>query len=80
MTEQQLIEDGYRKYTGENIDVFFNASMCEHAAKCVRGNGNVFNTKRKPWILADAAPADEIARVIDTCPSKALQYIRKEDV
>lgn len=79
MNEQQLFDKGYRKYSGENIDVFFNASICEHSANCVKGNGDVFNTKRKPWILADNASADEVARVIDTCPSGALHYIRKGD-
>lgn len=30
--------------------------------------------KEKPWILPDAASADEIIRVIQTCPSGALSY------
>lgn len=74
---QNWIEKGYRKYDGEQINVYFSVDTCEHSANCVKGNPNVFDTKRKPWILADAAPADEVARVIDTCPSGALQYIRK---
>ena len=77
---EQWLSKGYRQYDGEHIAVFFSADVCEHAANCVKGNPNVFNTKRKPWILADAADADEVARVIDTCPSGALQYIRKGDV
>lgn len=78
MTEEHLLQDGYRKYVGEAIDVFFSAEKCEHSGNCVRGNGEVFNVKRKPWILADNASAEEVAAVIDTCPSGALQYIRKE--
>lgn len=79
MNEQQLLDKGYRKYSGEDIDVFFNTSICAHSANCVNGNGEVFDTKRKPWIMADNASADEVARVIDTCPSGALYYIRKGD-
>lgn len=79
MTEEQLLNDGYRKYAGEKIDVFFSINMCEHAAKCVTGSPDVFDTKRKPWIIADAASPDEVASVIERCPSGALQYIRKED-
>lgn len=71
MNEQQLLDKGYRKYSGEDIDVFFNTSICAHSANCVNGNGEVFDTKRKPWIMADNASADEVARVIDTCPSGA---------
>lgn len=77
MTEEQLMQQGYRKYEGNDIDVFFALDICEHSGNCVRGNGEVFDTKRKPWIIADAASADEVASVIDTCPSGALQYIRK---
>lgn len=78
MNEEQLLQDDYRKYPGEKIDVFFSTKVCVHAGNCVRGNGEVFNVKRKPWILTDAASADEVAAVIDICPSGALHYIRKE--
>lgn len=75
MNEKTLLENGYRKYTGEAIDVFFNKDTCIHSANCVNGNSDVFDTKRRPWILADEAEAEEVARVIDTCPSGALKYI-----
>lgn len=75
MTEKQLLDFGYRKYTGKKIDVYFNASFCQHSGKCVRGNSKVFEVGRKPWILADNASAEEVARIIDTCPSGALKYI-----
>lgn len=78
MTEQELLNKGYRKYSGEQIDVYFATAICEHSANCVKGNGDVFDTKRKPWILTDAASPQEVARVIDTCPSGALHYIWKE--
>lgn len=78
MTEQELLESGYRKYSGETIDVFYDTSKCVHAGKCVRGNGEVFQVKRKPWIVADNAPTNEVAQVVDSCPSGALKYIRKE--
>ena len=77
MNEQQLLNDGFRKYTSEKIDVYFSSAICEHSGICVKGNAAVFDTKRKPWILADAASPDEVAAVIDRCPSGALQYIRK---
>ncbi|MHA6252509.1 (4Fe-4S)-binding protein [Oceanobacillus sp. CAU 1775] len=75
MNEKELLENGYRKYTGEKIDVFFNKTTCVHSGNCVNGNPDVFDTKRRPWILADGAEAGEVARVIDTCPSGALKYI-----
>ncbi|MHC5250834.1 (4Fe-4S)-binding protein [Listeria kieliensis] len=78
MTEAELLEKGYRKYLGKDIDVYFNTQICEHSGNCVRGNGEIFNLDRKPWILPDNASKEEVMRVIDTCPSGALQYIQKE--
>ncbi len=77
MTEQTLLEKGYRKYTGEGIDVFFNLEICAHSGVCTRGLPQVFNVKRKPWIVADNAAAKEVADLIEKCPSGALKYIKK---
>ncbi|WP_342746180.1 (4Fe-4S)-binding protein [Trichococcus palustris] len=74
MNESELLAQGYRKYTGENVDVYFNLSVCTHSGNCVRGNHAIFDMKRKPWILPDADSAEEVARVIHTCPSGALKY------
>ena len=51
--DQALLDGGYRCYTGENIDVYFNTAICQHSGNCVRGNGKLFNLKRKPWIMPD---------------------------
>lgn len=78
VTEIDLLESGYRKYSGQTIDVFYDITKCVHAGECVRGNGEVFNVKRKPWIVADNASTTEVAQVVSSCPSGALKYIRKE--
>ena len=44
--DQALLDGGYRCYTGENIDVYFNTAICQHSGNCVRGNGKFFNLKR----------------------------------
>mgnify|MGYP002662449261 FL=1 len=74
MNESELLEQGHRKYTGEEVDVYFKLSICSYSGNCVRGNHAVFDTKRRPWILPDAASPEEVARVIHTCPSGALKY------
>lgn len=78
MTEKALLESGYRKYSGKDTDIYFNLSICQHSGNCVRGNKDVFDTKRKPWIVADNAFKEDVIRVIDTCPSGALKYIVKK--
>ncbi|WNF30158.1 (4Fe-4S)-binding protein [Streptomyces sp. C11-1] len=67
-----------RSYDGEGIVVGFDARRCLHAAECVRGLPAVFEVGRRPWILPDNAPADEVADVIQRCPSGALQYHRTD--
>jgi uncharacterized Fe-S cluster protein YjdI len=68
-----------RTYTGHDIDVTFDRSLCIHAAKCVRGLPAVFDTERKPWILPDNGDAEAIAAVVRLCPTGALEYLPGED-
>ena len=45
--DKELLEAGYRAYTGEKIDVYFNTDICQHSGNCVRGSAKLFNLKRK---------------------------------
>jgi uncharacterized Fe-S cluster protein YjdI/CDGSH-type Zn-finger protein len=63
-----------KSYHGESVEVTFDARRCLHAARCLRGLPEVFDAKRRPWILPDAAPATEVAEVVRRCPSGALHY------
>lgn len=63
-----------KAYTDDDITVYYDAGRCIHFAACVRGLPQVFNPKAKPWIRADAAPAEQIAGVVRRCPTGALHY------
>jgi uncharacterized Fe-S cluster protein YjdI len=63
-----------KAYEGKDITVSFDPEVCQHAANCVRGLPTVFDTKKRPWIQPDGAPADEVAAQVGRCPSGALQY------
>ncbi|MGH1366646.1 MAG: CDGSH iron-sulfur domain-containing protein [Calditrichia bacterium] len=63
-------------YKGKDIVVEYSVKRCIHAAECVHGLSGVFDPKRKPWIEPDAATADELAAVIERCPTGALHYKR----
>jgi uncharacterized Fe-S cluster protein YjdI len=39
----------------------------------------VFDTKKRPWIDPDAAPADEVRAQVARCPSGALQVQEPAD-
>ncbi|RVU54241.1 (4Fe-4S)-binding protein [Anaerosphaera multitolerans] len=78
MNEATLLSKGYRKYEGENIDVYFNIDICQHSGNCVRGDNEVFDTERKPWIIPLKDHFQQIQDVINTCPSGALKYKLKD--
>ena len=67
-----------RAYTGEEIDVTYDAGRCIHVAECLRRLHDVFDTTRRPWILPDNATADDVAETVMACPSGALQFARKD--
>jgi uncharacterized Fe-S cluster protein YjdI/CDGSH-type Zn-finger protein len=68
--------DTGKKYPAPDILVYYQPRLCIHAAECVRGLPEVFDTSRKPWIAPQQASAQAIAEVIERCPSGALQYER----
>lgn len=65
-------------YENDEIKVSYDIKRCIHAAKCVDGLPHVFNPDRKPWINPDEASADDVANVIERCPTGALQYEMKK--
>jgi uncharacterized Fe-S cluster protein YjdI len=70
--------DVRKDYERDGIVVTWDSQYCIHSANCVRGLPQVFDTNRRPWITPDAAAADEIASVIERCPSGALSYRRTD--
>ena len=67
-----------RTYENDEIIVYWDSDLCIHVAECLKGNNKVFNLSQRPWVNLSAAPAEEIARVIDLCPSGALKYELKK--
>ena len=63
-------------YRGRDIEVSFDLDICIHIAECLRGQPEVFDLNRRPWVLPDVAGADEVAEIVRRCPSGALLYRR----
>lgn len=74
MNEKDLLALGYRKYAGEEIDVYYHKDICEHAGKCVHGDPAVFEVGRKPWIIPLKDHTQSIVDIVAKCPSGALKY------
>lgn len=70
------VPDRMHDYYGKEITIHDNRGVCSHAEHCVRDLPSVFDRETRPWIHPDGAPADDIARTIERCPSGALSYTR----
>ena len=76
---EELIKKDYKPYVRDNIIVYWNSEICQHAGKCTHGYPEVFNVERRPWIKLDNGEEKKIVEVIDKCPSGALKYILKDE-
>ncbi len=65
-------------YRGEKIDVTWDAKRCIHATECTRLLGAAFDTSRRPWVIPNAASADQVAETVLHCPTGALHFTRKD--
>jgi len=63
-------------YRGKNIEVSFDLDRCIHVGECLLTLPEVFDLRRRPWLMPDAAEADAIGETILRCPSGALQFQR----
>jgi uncharacterized Fe-S cluster protein YjdI len=55
-----------------SLTIYWNSDLCSHCENCWRSLPSVFDPKRRPWVDANAADSDEIARVVNECPSGAI--------
>ena len=63
----------------DKITVTYDGKKCIHARRCVLGLPEVFVPNAKGgWIHPENADVEELARIIDSCPSGALAYARKD--
>jgi uncharacterized Fe-S cluster protein YjdI len=67
-----------KTYTGKAASITFDLEACIHAGACVRGLPQVFDLKRKPWILPDAGSVAELRDIVARCPSGALGIMEAE--
>src|SRR5699024_44353 len=69
-----------KTYVSDGIDVSYDKNRCLHAAECVKGLPEVFDVKERPWIQPQHAHANQVAEIVERCPTGALTYVRKDGV
>src|SRR5919202_523425 len=78
MSRSDNVDQPARTYANDDIEVAWYPERCIHSARCVAGLPDVFDPGRKPWVVLEGHSADEIAAVVQRCPTGALHYRRKD--
>ncbi|MCX7862995.1 MAG: (4Fe-4S)-binding protein [Bacteroidales bacterium] len=68
-----------KEYSNGEITVVWQPHLCDHSAVCIRELPKVFDTFSRPWIKIDAASSEEIIKVVDRCPTKALTWYKNSE-
>ena len=76
LTEIKEKNKGSRSYANNEVTIYWRPQLCIHSANCLIGLPKVFDNSTRPWIDPGASSTSDIIRVVNTCPSRALTYLR----
>jgi len=60
------------QYPGKKATVSWNGRLCIHVGECGRAKGELFVGGRDPWCQPDLTTNEEVADVVNRCPTGAL--------
>ena len=63
-----------REYQTDQIIIRWSQSRCIHFAACVRGQPDVFDPGKRPWIQVSNAISKDLRDIVRSCPTGALHY------
>ena len=69
-------KDIIKRYSNGEITVIWQPSLCEHSTICFRGLPQVFDPRRRPWVVLEGTDTETIVQQVEKCPSGALSYER----
>jgi uncharacterized Fe-S cluster protein YjdI len=73
-----MSDDTHKVYTNGEVSVLWKKELCQHSAICFRGLPQVFDPRKRPWIMMEGATSEEITAQVGKCPSGALSMVKKK--
>ncbi len=61
-------------YPGQQLTIFDNRGLCQHAGFCSDRLAAVFRVSQEPFVAPSGGRMDEIIRAVRDCPSGALSF------
>ena len=74
-----MTTDLIKRYTRDGVTVIWQPSLCIHSAICARGLPQVFDPRRRPWVVMEGTDVETIVKQVEACPSGALSYERSRE-
>jgi uncharacterized Fe-S cluster protein YjdI len=65
-------------YSNGDVTVVWQPDLCRHTAICFRGLPDVFDPRRRPWIVMANSDTATITAQVERCPSGALSWKKDE--
>ncbi|WGD33703.1 (4Fe-4S)-binding protein [Olleya sp. YS] len=63
-----------KEYSNNEVTIVWKPDACIHSGICVKGLGEVFKPKERPWIKINEASTQDLVKQVKACPSGALSY------
>ena len=81
ITRREILEfkqnpEKTKEYATGEVTVYWRPELCIHSANCLMSLPGVFNTRKRPWINVNGGSTKDIIKAVDTCPSRALLYLK----